>query len=390
MKRVLIFSLAYLPRHVGGAEIAIKEITDRISPDEVEFHMITNRYDSALPKLEQVGNVLVHRIGISQKNPTMADLRRFPLHLNKGLYQFLAVFHAIRLHRRYRFDGVWAMMAHATGVPVALFNIFFPQVPYVLTLQEGDPPEYIERTMRPLWPLFARSFRKAVIVQSLSVFLEDWSKRRGALKTTVIPNGVDLRRFEQRISADARKEIRVRYGVKDSETLMTTVSRLVPKNGVDTVIKALPHIPSSIKFLILGAGPQEEELRGLAKELNVAQRVSFYGEASQTEIPGFLFASDVFVRASRSEGQGISFIEAMAAGLPTVGTSVGGIVDFLKEGETGFLAKPEDPDSVADALRRAMALEAHAVAMRGEALVRERYDWDLIARSMREECFSLF
>ena len=55
-KRVLIFSLAYFPKHVGGAEVAIKEITDRISPQDIEFHMITLRFDSTLPKVEKIGN----------------------------------------------------------------------------------------------------------------------------------------------------------------------------------------------------------------------------------------------------------------------------------------------------------------------------------------------
>lgn len=389
MKRVLIFSLAYLPRHVGGAEIAIKEITDRILPADIEFHMITNRYDSTLPRIEQVGNVLVHRIGITRKNPSMGELRTFPLHFNKFLYQLFAGFYALKLHRHYRFDGVWAMMAHATGVPAAFVNLCLPRVPFILTLQEGDPPEHIERTMRPLWPLFTRSFRKARIVQSISVFLEDWSKRRGAQKTVVIPNGVDLHRFANPLSVDARKEIRVRCGAKDSEKLLVTVSRLVPKNGIDTVIRALPGLPSSIKFLVVGSGPQEAELKSLVLELGVADRVHFFGEASQEVIPGLLFASDIFVRASRSEGQGIAFIEAMAAGLPTIGTDVGGIVDFLKDGETGFLAKPDDPSSVVDAVMRATEQGASSVALRGRDLVRERYSWDQVVSLMRTHCFSL-
>ena len=88
MKKVLIFSLAYFPKHVGGAEIALKEITDRINTDEIAFHMVTLRFDSLLPEVEQVGNVLVHRIGFTKSDPQMSDLRAFPLHLNKFLFQF--------------------------------------------------------------------------------------------------------------------------------------------------------------------------------------------------------------------------------------------------------------------------------------------------------------
>src|SRR3989344_6357444 len=88
MKKILIFSLAYYPNAVGGAEVAIKEKTDRM-PD-IEFHMITLRFDSTLPLVEKVGNVLVHRIGFARPHPTMADLRKWPLHLNKYIFHFFA------------------------------------------------------------------------------------------------------------------------------------------------------------------------------------------------------------------------------------------------------------------------------------------------------------
>jgi len=62
-KKILIFSLAYYPKHIGGAEVAIKEITDRLSPEDYEFHLVCNRYDSTLPKKEKIGGVMVYRIG---------------------------------------------------------------------------------------------------------------------------------------------------------------------------------------------------------------------------------------------------------------------------------------------------------------------------------------
>src|SRR3989344_5731854 len=179
MKRILIFSLAYYPKYVGGAELAIKEIIDRIDPQEIEFHMVTLRFDSSLPKIEQVGNVLVHRIGFARANSSIEDLSSYPLRLNKHLFQFLAAWKALSLHRAYRYDAIWAMMAHSCGVPAALFKLFHPRLPYILTLQEGDPTEYVERIMRPLWPLFVRAFTSADAVQAISTFLGRWARRRG-------------------------------------------------------------------------------------------------------------------------------------------------------------------------------------------------------------------
>src|SRR3989338_3214165 len=180
MKKVLIFSLAYFPKYVGGAEVAIKEITDRI-PD-VEFHMVCLRLGPALADREKVGNVFVHRVGFGNTSVW-----------NKFLFQFLAAWKALRLHRQERFDAIWAMMAHSCGVPAALFKFFQPRVPYLLTLQEGDPPERIERVMLPLWQLFARAFKTADIMQTISTFLGRWARTRGFRgPLEVVPNGVDV------------------------------------------------------------------------------------------------------------------------------------------------------------------------------------------------------
>src|SRR3989344_1529102 len=114
-KKVLIFSLAYYPKYVGGAEIAIREKTDRMPG--VEFHMITLRFDSTLPRVEKVGNVLVHRIGLTRPHPTMADLRTWPLHLNKYIFQFLAAGKALQLQGKNHYHATWGVMAHSCGAP---------------------------------------------------------------------------------------------------------------------------------------------------------------------------------------------------------------------------------------------------------------------------------
>ncbi|MDP2665464.1 MAG: hypothetical protein Q8P23_02340, partial [bacterium] len=128
VKIILIFSLAYYPNFVGGAEVAIKEITDRISPEEIEFHVLTLRFDSRLPKTEKIGNVVVHRIGFSRPSPTIDDLKKFPLLLNKYWFQFVTALTASRLNRVHHFDGIWAMMAHSCGIPAGIFKTLNSEV----------------------------------------------------------------------------------------------------------------------------------------------------------------------------------------------------------------------------------------------------------------------
>lgn len=395
MKKVLIFSLAYFPKHVGGAEVAIKEITDRIN--DIEFHMVTNRFDSTLPRYEKVGNVHVHRIGVTRRDPEMADLRKWPLHLNKFLFQFLATWKAAQLYRKYRFDGIWAMMAHSCGVPAGLFKALHPRVRYLLTLQEGDPPKEIERTMRPLWPLFVRGFTKADMIQAISTFLSKWARHMGFDgPLEIIPNAVNTTHFSQEYNEDEINEVKKDIGKKERDVYVVTTSRLVKKNAIDDVIKALPKLSDNVKFLIFGTGPDENMLKRLAEEEGVKDRVIFWGQVEHSEMPKYLKACDVFVRPSRSEGMGNSFVEAFAAELPVIATQEGGIADFLFDEKrnpdkptTGWAVDKDSPEQITRAVQDIIdnPEKAKKVKENAKKLAFEKYDWGIIAKDMREKMF---
>lgn len=394
MKKILIFSLNYYPRFIGGAEVAIKEITDRIPPEEIEFHMVTLRFDSNLPKVEKIGNVLVHRIGFTTKNPDIADLKKWPLKLNKYYFQFFAARAAGRLHKKYHYGATWAMMAHSTGIPAGIFKKNHPEVKYLLTLQEGDPPEYIEGMMKPVWSLFTQAFTSADALQPISNFLYAWGKRMGFSKVAkVIPNAVDTKRFTQSFTEDELRGMKEKLEKKDGDVYVVTTSRLVHKNGVDDVIRALPALPENVSFLIYGIGPDESMLKNLAKELGVENRARFMGQIGHADMPLMLRACDIFTRPSRSEGMGNSFIEAMAAGLPVIATQEGGIADFLFDAKrnpekpsTGWAVDADAPGQIAQAVQDIVANPdvVANVTQTAKAMVIEKYDWNLVAGEMRE------
>lgn len=398
MRKILIFSLAYYPKHVGGAEVAIKQITDRIARDDVEFHMVTLRFDSTLPKVEQVGNVLVHRIGFSRENPSPEALRSFPLHLNKYLYQVLAYWKAHMLHVEHHYDGVWAMMAHATAVPTALFNIFHPRVPFVLTLQEGDNLESIEHKARPVWPLFARAFKKARVIQVISSYLGNWAKKMGTEgSVVVIPNGVDVEQFRAPLDTKEREVLRRKLGKSSHDVLLISTSRFVKKNAMDDVIASLEHLPRNIHLVLIGDGPLERELRSLALEKGVQARVTFVGYVPYEEIPKYLHACDIFIRPSRSEGMGNSFIEAMAAGLPVIATQEGGLRDFIFDDKVNFdmpmtaWAVPKDnPEAIARAVGDIVSYpeKVKTVTENARAFIADVYEWGPVTERMLRDVFS--
>ena len=133
MKRVLIFSTSYSP-FWGGAEIATKEITDRLKSEDFYFDMITIHFDKTLPKFEKIGKINVHRISSY-----------------KLFFPFLAYLKGLSLHRKNKYDIVWSMMAGRNGFASLFFKLTHSKVKYLLTLQEGDRLSYPKQRAGVLW-----------------------------------------------------------------------------------------------------------------------------------------------------------------------------------------------------------------------------------------------
>lgn len=370
MKKILIFSLAYYP-HVGGAEVAIKEITDRTS--DIEFHMVTLNFGRE-KKEEKVGNIFVHRVGSGVS------------YISKIMFVPRSALRAVLLHREHNFDAFWAMMSYML-FPIVLLRWLGVRVPYLLTLQEGDPWGHMFSRLfiLPFRPLISIGFKNASAIQVISNYLAEWARRMGFRgDVEVVPNGVDIARFQH-----------VQHQVSHNALLVTT-SRLVHKNAVDDVIRALALLPKTVRFRIYGSGHDEQKLKKLTHELGVKARVEFKGYCDQSKLPRALSACDIFIRPSRSEGMGNSFIEAMAAGLPVVATQEGGIADFLFDAKrnpdketTGWAVDKNSPEQIADAVKDILAHPEQVARVKTTAkkMAIEKYDWNLIARDMREKVF---
>ncbi len=401
MKRILIFSLAYTP-YVGGAELAIKEITDRLDPNEYSFDMITLRFDRKLPEVEKIGNVTVHRIGFTAENVKVSD-RALPwqYRLAKLLFPLTSFFEARALHRETKFDLVWAMMANQAGFGALFFKLFYPSIPYFLELQDGSTLARV-RARRPittlLWPLYRAIYRKADTIKAISHFIKDLAREAGFHgRVEVIPNGVDIARFSAPLEDDELVDLKEKYGKKMGDVFLFTASRLVLSRGVEDIIRALKHLPENVKLLIAGDGEDRGKLEKIARESDVAERTFFAGHVAHADVPKHLKISDIFVRPSIIEGMGSAFVEAFAAGVPVVATPVGGIPDFLFDPErdpdtepTGLFCEVRNPESVARAVQKYMenpALTARIVK-NARALAEEKYDWALIASDMEKRIFA--
>ncbi|MEW2520441.1 glycosyltransferase family 4 protein [Actinacidiphila alni] len=212
-----------------------------------------------------------------------------------------------------------------------------------------------------------------------------------AARMVQLPPGVDEKTFHP---GSGGAIVRARLGLAD-RPVVVCVSRLVPRKGQDTLIRALPRIlhdvPDAV-LLIVGGGPYRGDLEKLAAGTGVSHAVRFTGPVPWEELPAHYGAGDVFAMPCRTrrggldvEGLGIVYLEASATGLPVVAGDSGGAPDAVLDGETGWVVAGGSPTQAADRiltllhdpeLRRRMG-------ERGRRWVEESWRWDLLAQRLR-------
>ncbi|MCG8971250.1 MULTISPECIES: glycosyltransferase family 4 protein [Streptomyces] len=214
---------------------------------------------------------------------------------------------------------------------------------------------------------------------------------RAAARMVQLPPGVDEKTFHPDSGGD---EVRARLGLTD-RPVVVCVSRLVPRKGQDTLIRAMPHIlaaePDAV-LLIVGGGPYEKDLRRLAQDTGVAASVRFTGAVPWAELPAHYGAGDVFAMPCRTrrggldvEGLGIVYLEASATGLPVVAGDSGGAPDAVLDGETGWVVRGGDAVQTADRVTTLLADPElrRRIGERGRSWVEEKWRWDLLAEHLK-------
>jgi D-inositol-3-phosphate glycosyltransferase len=203
-------------------------------------------------------------------------------------------------------------------------------------------------------------------------------------KISVVPCGVDLGHFTLASDAGGRDVSIPRRAVYR----LVSVGRLVPRKGVGTVIEAMSRLPDAELIIAGGDGPadvasvsERARLSALAVRIRVAERVRFVGQVSRAEMPALLRSADVVVCAPWYEPFGIVPLEAMACGVPVVGSAVGGLLDSVADGSTGVLIPPRDPAALAMAVRSLLDDPARRAAFgdAGRARALRLYSWDRVA-----------
>lgn len=200
--------------------------------------------------------------------------------------------------------------------------------------------------------LYRRASRLAGALVAVSTDVEASLRARLGVDAPVvtIPNGVDVDRY---VAAEPSSDLRQQLAMRDDELLVVCVAKLHEQKGHRHLIGALGRMAGaggSVRVALLGDGPLRRDLEKAAAEAGHAGRVHFLG--NRADIPAVLAAADAFVLPSLWEGLPMALLEAMAAGLPVVATSVSGTRQVVEDGRTGVLVPPGDEAALATALSR--------------------------------------
>jgi phosphatidylinositol alpha-1,6-mannosyltransferase len=207
-----------------------------------------------------------------------------------------------------------------------------------------------------------------------------------------LPPGVDADLF--RPDPAMRATLRARYGLGDRPTVVC-VSRLVPRKGQDSLIRALPSIRRQVPdatLLLAGGGPYRTRLAELAAATGVAEHVVFTGSVSWAELPGHYAAGDVFAMPSRTRGGGLDveafglvYLEASATGLPVVAGRSGGAPETVRDGVTGHVVDGRQVGELADVLIGLLTDHERAAKLgaAGREWALDTWDWQSLANRLR-------
>lgn len=345
--RILVLNYEYPPLG-GGAAVATAAVAQGLVERAVQVDVVTAGTGTAAehctpesgPERFEHPNLRVFRVRSSRTGVHQAGMGDAASYL-------LAALPLIRqLMRTHTYDAIHVFFSLPTGALLPLLDL--RGTPVVVSLRGSDVPGYdphnrsLQLAHFLLTPLTRWIWRRADRVVAVCESLGRLALHTCPdLRYNVVPNGVDLSLFHPR--TEPRKPGPIRC---------LAVARLIERKGLGDLIRAMALLERGrFQLEIVGGGSDEVVLRGLAAELGLANEVRFVGPVPRAEVARRYRAADLFTLPSSAEAFGNVFAEALASGLPIVGSSIGGIPDLVEHGTNGLLVQAGNIEALAGAIR---------------------------------------
>lgn len=382
--RILVLATTVPAREDDGTPAFVLTLAQALASAN-DVSILTPRVPDSASR-ERLGGVEIVRFGYFPRRfeglaagAIMPNLAAEPWRLVEVpflLVAFLAA--AVREARKARPDLVHAhWLLPAGAVALALRRSF--GIPYIATAHAADVFRF---RVPPFRGLKRAIIDRAATVSAVSI---DTATVLGLppdrVEELVVPMGVDVDRIQAAVGKRAPEAGRFLF-----------VGRLVEKKGVDVLLRALAQVPDA-SAVVVGDGPERKGLEALAQELALDSRVTFVGRQGQSEIARQLRLAQALVVPSRvasdgdADGTPVVMAEGMAAGVPVIGSRLGGISEHVVSGESGLLVRPDDPDELAGALRRTLAAPDEAAGWAERALEAAREGLDIAVIADRYQAF---
>ncbi len=334
-------------REVGGAELYVERLT-RVLAGHCNFTIVMPTH----PRLEPLAQRLTKHAQVLRL--AIEDQRRLPAVVNtvRALTRRADVVHLNSNHPGSRLGILFGFALARAGAPLVC-------VEHRVSLMDDV---IVPRALRPFLPHLFRWSRRAaarmIAVSKQNAELLTSYYRLRPDKITIVHNGIDLPDFKESDIAQAGAALRAELGLPEQAILILTLARLAPNKGHRYLIEAMPEVLRArpdAHFVFAGELDQAEPVIAQINALGIGSQVHLLGFRSDTH--HLLAASDFFMLPSLAEGFSLALVEALAAGLPTVATNVGGAGEVIRDGEGGFLVPPADSAALAAALNKLLSLD---------------------------------
>ena len=316
--RIGLFADTYPPQ-INGVSTSVQMLKGALEKEGHIVYVITSNNESAFrykyDEKERVLRVPGIKTGIYDYRLS----RIYPVHLRK----FIKSWNLDIIHSHHEFSiGIMArLLAKELNIPlVHTLHTMYEDNIEIMT--KGHFDKTSKKILEEITNLFCDKTCNELIVPTIKVYSLLKDKYGFTRNIHIIPSGIEVERFyRENLDIKVIDQIKKDVGIKRSDRVLIYLGRIGPEKSIDFLVKAMPKIikkNKDIKLLIVGPGPEEDNLKKLAKKLDIEKYVIFTGGVHWDDVPYYYACGEILVNASTYETQGLTMVEGMATSLAPV------------------------------------------------------------------------